>query len=95
MSNPMNRTDTALKDEVKSLIVRCARLKVAPASLGDDQPLFDEKGGLGLDSIDLLEVVVNIEKAYGVTIQDRETGQRVLRSVATIVEFIRKSGKMA
>lgn len=85
-------TDEAVRERVKSLVVTCARLKIPPASLGDDQALFGAEGGINLDSIDVLELVVNIEKTFGVSIQDRETGQRVLKSVSTIVEFIKSSG---
>lgn len=79
-----------LKDRIKALIIHCARLKIAPSELGDDQPLFEEPGGLGLDSIDVMELVVNLERSFGVSIQDRQVGRRVLRSVSTIVEFIQK-----
>lgn len=88
----MDSGDAALRDRVKALIVQCARLKVPPASIGDDQPLFDPEKGLGLDSIDVLEIVVNVEKAFGVTIPDKETGQQVLQSVNTLAAFIRASG---
>jgi acyl carrier protein len=92
MTATTNGRDDALRDQVKALIVQCARLKVPPSSIGNDQPLFDPQKGLGLDSIDVLELVVNLERSYGVTIQDRETGQRVLQSVNTIVDFIKASG---
>ena len=68
----------------------------APAKykeLKDDHELFDPAKGPGLDSIDVLELVVNLEREFGVIIPDRETGRRVLRSVDTIVEFITTSGK--
>jgi acyl carrier protein len=75
------------------MIVQCARLKIQPSDLKDDLPLFDREKGLGLDSIDVLEIVVNIEKTFGVQIPDRETGQKVLQSVNTIVEHIQASGR--
>jgi acyl carrier protein len=83
--------DVNLRRKIKELIVSCARLKVPPSSLPDDQPLFQEPGGLGLDSIDVLELVVALEKDFGVAIQDREVGRRVLRSVSTIVDFVKKA----
>ncbi len=89
----MPTDDRALKEALKALIVQCARLKVPPSEIRDDQTLFDPKNGPGLDSIDVLEIVVNLERAYGVTIPDRETGQKVLQSVNTIADFIRASGK--
>ena len=87
--------ENGLKDQVKQLIVSCARLKIPAAQLGDDQPLFDPQKGLGLDSIDVLEIVVNVEKTFGVSIPDRETGQRVLQSVNTLVDYIQGAGKKA
>jgi acyl carrier protein len=89
----MDSNDTVLRDKVKAMIVQCARLKIQPSELKDDWPLFDKEKGLGLDSIDVLELVVNVEKTFGVQIPDRETGQKVLQSVNTIVEHLKASGK--
>ncbi len=89
----MDAANGELRDRIKRLIVQCARLKVPPAEIGDDQELFDREKGLGLDSIDVLEIVVNLERDFGVVIPDRETGQRVLRTVSTLVDFIRSSGR--
>lgn len=90
-ASPAGTDDQALREGVKALIIQCARLKITPAELGDDQPLFDPEKGPGLDSIDVLEIVVNLERTYGVSIPDRETGERVLRSVNTIVAHIKES----
>ena len=84
--------DLLLRARVKELIVQCARLKIQPSELKDDWPLFDRSKGLGLDSIDVLEIVVNIEKTFGVQIPDRATGEKVLESVNTIVEHLKASG---
>jgi len=89
----MDTSDADLRTRVKTMIVQCARLKIQPADMKDDWPLFDKEKGLGLDSIDVLELVVNIEKTFGVQIPDRETGQKVLQSVNTIVEHLKASGK--
>jgi len=88
----MDTQDDALRGRIKALIVQCARLKIQPSELKDDWPLFDKEKGLGLDSIDVLELVVNIEKSFGVQIPDRETGAKVLQSVNTIVEHLKASG---
>lgn len=88
----MELSEDALKEQVKALIVTCARLKIPASALKNDQPLFDAEKGLGLDSIDVLEIVVNIEKTYGVQIPDKETGRQVLQSVNTLVDFLRKHG---
>jgi len=79
-----------LKDEIKKAIVRSLRLPIKPEDIGDSTPLFGE--GLGLDSIDVLELVLEIERAFGVAITDEETGARVLRSVDSIAEFITAEG---
>jgi acyl carrier protein len=79
-----------LKDDIKKAIVRSLRLPIAPEEIGDATPLFGE--GLGLDSIDVLELVLELERAFGVAITDEETGARVLRSVDTIAAFITAEG---
>jgi acyl carrier protein len=88
----MDPNDDVLRNRVKVMIVECARLKLQPSELKDDWPLFDREKGMGLDSIDVLELVVNIEKTFGVQIPDRETGQKVLQSVNSIVEHLKSSG---
>ena len=77
---------TNLKVEIKQAIVRSLRLPMAPESIEDGVSLFGE--GLGLDSIDVLELVLEIERTFGVVIADEETGSRVLRSVDTIADHI-------
>ena len=88
----METDEKTLKEDVKVLIIECARLKILPTDLKDDQPLFDPAAGPGLDSIDVLEIVVNLERNYGVTIPDKATGERVLNSVNTICEFVKSTG---
>ena len=78
-------TDT-LKPRVKEVIVKSLRLSMPPADIADDIPLFGE--GLGLDSIDALELVLEIERTFGVSIGDEHIGKRVLHSVNSIAEFI-------
>ena len=79
-------TDEALKARIKEIIVRSLRLEMPPADIADDIPLFGE--GLGLDSIDALELVLEIEREFGVSIGDEHMGKHVLRSVNSIAEFI-------
>lgn len=80
----------ALRSEIKQAIVRSLRLPMDPTEIGDATPLFGE--GLGLDSIDALELVLEIERTFGVVIGDEQTGARVLRSVDTLAEYISASG---
>ena len=75
--------------QVKEAIVRCLRLPLAPQDIADDVPLFGD--GLGLDSIDALELVLELERLFGVKISDEQLGRRVLRSVSTIVELIEQT----
>jgi acyl carrier protein len=82
MTTPLD----TLKGEIKQAIVRSLRLPIPPEEIGDATPLFDE--GLGLDSIDVLELVLEIERSFGVSIGDEQTGMKVLRSVDTIADYI-------
>ena len=73
--------------DVKKLII--ARLKLEEISIADidsEAPLFGE--GLGLDSIDALELVIGLEKEYGVSIPDAEVGKKVFQSVRAIAQYI-------
>jgi acyl carrier protein len=79
----------ALKDEIKQAIVRSLRLPIKPEEIENTTALFGE--GLGLDSIDALELVLELERSFGVVIADEQTGGRVLRSVDTIAEFVEAS----
>jgi acyl carrier protein len=79
-------TDDALKVQIKQAIVRSLKLPISPDEIQDAAPLFGE--GLGLDSIDALELVLELERSFGVVIGDEETGGKVLRSVDSIAEFV-------
>lgn len=72
---------------LKAQIVEQLNLQeVKPEDIGDDQPLF--KDGLGLDSIDALEIIVLLQQHYGIRIANPEQGPEIFRSVRTIAEFI-------
>lgn len=82
----MTSAPGTLKEEIKRAIVEGLRLPIPVEEIGDSVSLFGE--GLGLDSIDVLELVLELDRRFGVSITDDEIGQRVLRSVDTIAEFI-------
>ena len=83
----MHRNTLVLRSELKRFIVRRLRLEqVDPETLRDDTPLV--RGGLDLDSIDLLELVVGLEKEYGLKIADVAEGRRILTSVESLAEFV-------
>ena len=76
-----------LKSELKLLIIETLRLEdVTPDFIKDEDPLFGE--GLGLDSIDALELVVAIEKHYGVLIEDEEVGVEAFASIDALADFV-------
>jgi acyl carrier protein len=77
---------TALRAEVKELLARGLKLDLAPTDIPDDSPIFGE--GLGLDSIDALELVVLVEERFRVSIPDEDVGRRAFASVNALVEFI-------
>ena len=81
--------DDNLKPQIKEAIVRSLRLTITPTDIQDEVPLFGE--GLGLDSIDALELVLELERTFGVVITDEQMGNRVLRSVNSIAQFIEAS----
>ena len=73
--------------ELKSQIIAALNLQdVTPDKIDDDAPLFG--AGLGLDSIDALELVVMLEKNYGIVIKDIEEGRPAFRSVRTLADFV-------
>ncbi len=78
--------DDTLRPHIKEVLVKSLRLPYPPTQIADDVQLFGE--GLGLDSIDALEIVLAIERTFGVTIGDEQTAKRVLQSVNTIAGFI-------
>jgi acyl carrier protein len=83
-----------LKGRIRKLIVEKLRLEnVKPEEIQDETPLFGE--GLGLDSIDALELVVALEKEFGIKITDEEVGVRVFRNLNTLAAFIQEKGEAA
>lgn len=76
--------DTKLK--LKEMLVRRLKLDMTPADIKDDMPLFD--GGLSLDSIDALEIVVGLQKEFGAVIADKAQAEKILVSVDTMAEFL-------
>jgi acyl carrier protein len=83
----MSRVTEELMMAVKTLIIERLKLEeIAVEDIDTDAPLFGE--GLGLDSIDALELVIGLEKEYGVSIPDAEVGREVFQSVRTIAQYI-------
>lgn len=81
---------TSLQDQLKRLIVDALNLeRVKPSDIIDDEPLFG--GGLGLDSIDVLELAVAVERHFNVKIPDEAIGKAAFASVNALAEFVREA----
>ena len=77
----------ALTQELKARIIESLRLQdITPEQIDNDAPLFGT--GLGLDSIDALELVVMLEKHYGIVIKDIEEGRPAFRSIRALAAFV-------
>ena len=80
------------RSRIKHLLVSALHLEgLVPLEIADDAPLFGE--GLGLDSVDALELVVALEKEFGVRIQSHEVGKEAFASVSALAAFI--DGRLA
>ncbi|MFO7370845.1 MAG: phosphopantetheine-binding protein [Bacteroidales bacterium] len=78
--------------KLKNEIIEVLNLsELSPDEIDENAPLFVE--GLGLDSIDALELIVLLEKKYGLKLGTAEEGKTVLRSVRSMAEFIRENNK--
>lgn len=78
-----------LMADLKRQIVEALNLKhIKPEEIGDDQPLFGEGDGLGLDSIDALELIVLLQQYHQVKLDNPQEGPKIFKSVRTIAEFV-------
>lgn len=83
-SQPSDHPD--LESRIKELIVDRLKLDVSPEEIDSREPLFGD--GLGLDSIDALELVLGVEQEFGVKIEDEEVGTQALTSVDSLARFV-------
>jgi acyl carrier protein len=82
-----------LINQLKGQIIESLNLDgVKPESIKSDAPLFGDQG-LGLDSIDALELIVLMEKNYGIKLKDPKMGKQIFSSVRTMAEFVEKNRK--
>lgn len=78
--------------ELKEQIIKALNLEeMTPEDIETDAPLFGE--GLGLDFIDALELIVLLEKKYGIKLANPAEGKAIFTSVATIADFVSKNRK--
>jgi len=79
-----------LKQQLKKQIVEFLNLiNVKPEDIKDDEPLFGT--GLGLDSIDSIELIVLLSREYGINIQDPKEGRKILVDINTMADYIEKN----
>jgi acyl carrier protein len=79
--------DDALRLEIKTLLVEALDLRrKKPEDIADDAPLFGS--GLGLDSLDALQLAVALEERYGHQLPDGEEGRRIFASVSAIADYV-------
>ena len=83
----MTSAQTDLQREVAALLVEALNLEIPPESIAPDAPLYGE--GLGLDSIDILEVALVVSQRYGFQLRsDDEDNVRIFASLASLAEHI-------
>ncbi|WP_024989409.1 phosphopantetheine-binding protein [Segatella albensis] len=82
-----------LQEELKSKIIEALNLEdIQPEDIDDDAPLFGDDG-FGLDSIDALELIVLLEKNYGIKISDPKTGKEIFKSINVMAEYVAANRK--
>ena len=85
MSNPSDD----LKLEIKKLIMNTLLINdVDPNAVDDDKPLFGGDNALTLDSVDAIEIIMAIQRTYGVRIADQNLAREVVRSINSIAQFV-------
>lgn len=88
----MTFAHTALQREVAALLVEALNLEIAPDDIDPDAPLYGE--GLGLDSIDILEVALVVSQRYGFQLKsDDEDNVRIFKSLSTLAAHIEANRK--
>ena len=83
-----------IKQDLKRLMVENLMLQVGAEEIGDDQALFGP-GSVGLDSVDALQLVVALDKTYGLKIADAEAARQVLQNVSTMAATVARHQESA
>lgn len=82
----------SLTAQLKEQIIEVLNLEdMTPADIDDNAPLFGD--GLGLDSIDALELIVLLEREYGIKLSNPAEGKEIFKSVASIADYVSKNRK--
>ncbi len=81
-----------LKEKLKAQLIEQLNLEdITPEDFSSSDPLFGE--GLGLDSIDALEIIVLLQKEYGIKIEDTKKGKEIFQSIDTLAAYITENQK--
>jgi acyl carrier protein len=87
LHQPAPPADVGLQREIANLFVQALNLEIEPNDIDPDAPLYGE--GLGLDSIDILEVALIVSKQYGIQLRaDSQENQQIFRSLRHLAEYI-------
>ena len=79
--------ETDLKHRLKTLLIDRLKFEdMSPEDIGDDEPLF--AGGLGLDSIDALEIVVMLESEFGIKVKNESSARDYFRSISSLAQLV-------
>lgn len=76
-----------IMQKLRELFIDRLKLKISPDDIKEDTNIFGADG-LGLDSIDILELIVGIKKEFGVEISDREVAEKVFTNVGSVIRYI-------
>lgn len=80
-------SDERIEDQLKELIVERLFLKIEPQDIGDEDNLMEDHG---IDSVQVLEIVVGLEEEYGVSFEDEDFDIEVFQTVKSISDFVRE-----
>ena len=76
-------------DSLREILIQNCMLKIDPSTIGEETPLFG-RDGIGLDSLDALQIVLAVEKKYGIAIADPNTAKDALQSLGVLRDWISK-----
>jgi len=92
MTNSKEQELQKIRTQLKEMIVKDLGLEdVKPEEIKDDEVLFGE--GLGLDSLDAVEIVVLLQRNFGLEVKNMEQGKEIFRSIDTIANFVYENKK--
>jgi acyl carrier protein len=85
----MQPKEQATVESLRSLLAENVMLKIDASSIAEDTPLFGAEG-VGLDSLDALQIIISVEKKYGISIGDASTAKDALQSLGVLSDWINR-----